>query len=504
MPTFLNRSSNLQAILLVLSGLAPSAFATLGSEGSEGSEGGDIEVEIAEIEGESTQTPPARATRMGSDRDGFDSPIEGVLQAAAQNGPQRAIAELVEEICPAGISRGVIRTQDLQDRCTDVVRAVQALDATNSRSGPTTQALEAVQDLAAEEVNAIGSTEVDSSSGQMDAIGSRLATLRAGGPRVAIATPGFDGSKVAAASTKGWLTGGGAGDEMARKLGFFVNGNYVYNDKDATSNESGFQADAYGVTAGLDYQITDPLLVGAAFTYTTSDTDIALNGGNMETDTYGGFGYATLAFGGNWYLDGMVGYTQNNHDQTRNLNYTVLGVALNQTALSELDSREVAGSVKIGFDNTMGAWVVSPYARVDVADVEIDGYSERMSNLTAVGSGVALQIDDQSYTSLMSAFGAQLGYVSVQSWGTWYPQVVAEYVHEFDNDAKNITGRFVNAPTFSFSMPIDNPDRNFGNIGVTSSFLFNGGVSAFASFQTLVGYEDLTTHAVEFGVRIPF
>jgi outer membrane lipase/esterase len=439
---------------------------------------------------------------LATDADGFDSPIEGKLQAVAQNGPQRAIAEMVEEICPSGLSRGVIRTSDLQDRCTDVVQAVLV---TGDRQG----ALDALQGLAAEEVNAIGTTEVDSSSGQLDAIGSRLANLRAGGPRIAVAMPGFDGNQVAAASTKGWLTGGGAGDEMSRKLGFFVNGNYIFNDKDATSNEAGFESDTYGITAGLDYQVSDPVLIGAAFTYSTTDADIALNGGTLETDTYGGFGYATVSFGGGWYIDGMVGYTHNSHDQSRNLQYAVTSAArgrvtLNQAALSELDSREVAGSLKLGMDHSMGSWILSPYARLDVADVDIDGYNERMSNLSAIGSGVALQIDDQSYTSVMTAFGAQLGYVSAQSWGTWYPQLVAEYVHEFDNDATNITGRYIDAPTFSFSMPIDDPDRDFAHIGVTSSFLMNSGVSAFASFQTLVGYSDLTTHAVELGVRIPF
>lgn len=470
-------------------------------------------------------TAPTVLATTANDADGFDSPIENVLQPAAQNGPQRAMAELIEEICPGngvggqivgdGISRGVILDQDLQNTCLDAWIAVFVTkDLTGAR--------DAFQDLVAEEVNAIATMEVDSASGQMDAIGARLANLRAGGPRVAIAMPGFDTTQLAAASAAGWLTGGGAGDELGRKLGVFVNGNYIYNDKDATSNESGFKSDTYGVTAGLDYQISDPVLLGAAFTYTEADADIALNGGTLETDTYGAFGYATVAFGGDWYLDGMVGYTHNNHDQTRNLEYSLTSVdltrpfdpqagiftpkavSLNQTALSALDSREVAGSLKLGFDQGMDNWLLSPYARLDVAEVEIDGYSERMSNLAAIGSGVALQIDGQSYTSVMTAFGAQLGYVSAQSWGTWYPQLVAEYVHEFDNDAENITGRYVNAPTFSFSMPIDDPDRDFAHVGVTSSFLLSSGVSAFASFQTLLGYDDLTTHAVELGVRVPF
>ena len=430
------------------------------------------------------------------ENDGFDSPLEGVLQREAVNGPQRAIAEMVEEICPNGRQRGVILSQDLQDRCTDVVRAVRN---TGDREG----ARDALQNLAAEEVNVIGTSEVDASAGQVDAIGARLSNLRAGGSRVAIAMPGFDSSQVAAASRDGWLSGGAAGDDAGNALGFFVNGNYAFNEKDQTSNESGFESDTYGVTAGLDMQVSAPLLLGAAFTYTSAEADIVANGGTMETDSYGGFAYGTYTFAAGGYLDGMVGYTRNGHDQTRNLAYT-LGTTVNQTAFSDLDSREVAGSLKLGFDHANGNWVLGPYARLDVADVQIDGYNERMSNPTAAGSGLALQIDDQSYTSIMTAFGASAGYLSTQSWGTWYPQVLIEYVHEFDNDAANITGRYVDAPTFSFSMPIDDPDRNFAHVGVSSSFVMNSGVSAFAAYQALVGYEDLTTHLVQVGMRVAF
>ncbi len=445
-------------------------------------------------------TTPLGAQATGED-DGFASPIEGRLQSIARNAPQRAIADMVEEICPNGIGRGVISNQDLQDRCTDVV---QAALVTGDEDG----ALAAMQALAAEEVNAIGTSEVDASAGQMDAIGARLQNLRAGGPRVAFAMPGFDGA-LAAEGGAGLLSGGGASADMASRLGVFVSGNYAFNARDATANEAGFDADTYGVTAGVDYQLSDPLLVGAAFTYASTDADISLRGGTLETDSYGGFAYATYLIGGGWFVDLMGGYTQNEHGQVRNIAYTVRGltrgvVALDQRALSDLESDEIAGSFKFGFDAAHGAWTVSPYVRVDVAEVSIDGYTERMSRPSAIGNGVALQIDDQSFTSIMSAIGARFGYLSAYGWGTWYPQLVAEYVHEFDNEGDPVTGRYVDAPTASFAMGIDDPDQNFANVGVSSSFIFNNGNAAFVSFQTLLGYTDLTTHAVEIGVRLPF
>lgn len=436
--------------------------------------------------------------------DDFDSPIAGLLQEVSLTGPQRAMGALIEEVCPNGLSRGRILDtsggRDLADRCTDMVEAALL-------TGDLDSALDAMQAVAGEEVNAIGTTEVDASSGQLDSIADRLGSLRAGGPRVAIAMPGF-GAALAAAGGAGLLGGGAASADAASRVGVFVNGNYAYNERDQSINESGFESDAYGVTAGLDYQLSDALLIGAAFSYTSTSADIARRGGSLETDSYGGFAYATYTIGGGWYLDAMGGYTQNEHDQARNVAYRVRGTAgtrgTNQVANSNLESDEIAGSLKLGFDAVHGAFTVSPYLRFDAAQVDIDGYTETMSRPTSLGNGLALQIDEQSFTSLMTALGAQFGYLSPQSWGTWYPQVFAEYVHEFDNEGDPVTGRFVNAPDVSFRMGIDEPDEHFANVGVSSSFIFNGGQAAYVSYQSLVGYRDLTTHAVEIGFRLPF
>jgi len=47
----------------------------------------------------------------------------------------------------------------------------------------------------------------------------------------------------------------------------------------------------------------------------------------------------------------------------------------------------------------------------------------------------------------------------------------------------------------------DAPDRNFFNIGVGLSATFRGGVSAFVSYETVLGLENITRHSVTMGVR---
>ena len=77
------------------------------------------------------------------------------------------------------------------------------------------------------------------------------------------------------------------------------------------------------------------------------------------------------------------------------------------------------------------------------------------------------------------------------------PQVRAEWRHEFKNDARTITSRFVNDPLRTpLALVTDSPDRNFFGPGTSLSATFRGGVAAFVSYETVVGLTDVTSHSV--------
>jgi outer membrane lipase/esterase len=78
-----------------------------------------------------------------------------------------------------------------------------------------------------------------------------------------------------------------------------------------------------------------------------------------------------------------------------------------------------------------------------------------------------------------------------------------EYVHEFENDNDAIAGRFLgDLSGTTFFLPTDDPDRNYVNLSVGASAVFAEGRSAFIQYQTLLGYEDLESHAIGVGLRI--
>lgn len=435
--------------------------------------------------------PAAMATEPGQSFE--PGPVEKLvsdtLVGISENEPQASIGFVIGQICPSGT---VINDADFQARCNEV--AGGALSDNPTSNG-------ALQAMAPEEDAVIASSQVDSGSAQIDNIGDRLSSLRGGGK---------GGLVFRNSSGFNWSTGA-AGDGTSSPWGFFVNGLYVTSDRDSTSRESGFKSDDFGVTAGIDYTFSERFVLGFAFGYKDSDADIDANGGDLESDSYSYFAYWSLYPNEHWYIDAMAGYTENDHDQTRNVIYTIggpgtgLGAGSNtisNAALSSTESEEFSVSVTAGRNYFLDAWTLSPYGRIDYADIEIDGFNERMAQTTALGSGLALQIDDQDFDSLMMTLGAS----ATTQWGErYFPQVSVEYVHEFKNNNAPITGRFLaDTSGTTFTLLTDRPDRNFFNVGAAMTAVLTDSMTGFFRYQGLFGYEDLEVHAFEVGVRVGF
>ncbi len=421
-----------------------------------------------------------------SDHDDELNFISQALVDVGVNEPQDAIGIVIGIICPSG----AITNADFQQRCNEVAGAGLSANPT---------AGDGLQAMAPEEDAVVASSSVDSSSGHIDNVGNRISAAR--------------GASVAAAHSNGFNWSTGAAGDGTSPWGFFINGLYVSADRDATSRESGFESDDYGVTGGIDYTFSHKFIFGLAFGYKNSDADIDANGGKLETDSISYFAYWSIYPDDAWYIDAIAGYTDNDHDQVRNVIYTIGGPGsglgtgsntINNSAISDTESDEISVSVTAGHNFYNGPLTFSPYGRVEYADIEIDGFTERMSMSvpTALGSGLALNIDDQDFESLTLTFGA----TASTQWGDrFFPHATAEYVHEFENDNASITGRFVNDSSgTTFFLPTDRPDRDFFNLGVGITAIISDRITGFARYQALLGYRDLDVHAVEAGIRFGF
>jgi outer membrane autotransporter protein len=154
-----------------------------------------------------------------------------------------------------------------------------------------------------------------------------------------------------------------------------------------------------------------------------------------------------------------------------------------------------------GYDFSTGGFTFGPFARVNYIMVDIDGYREEIDN-TDPGFGLVLEFESQDVESLTSVVGAQASYAISTGLGVLLPQVRFEWEHEFKDESRTITARFVADPTRTpIEYVTDNPDRDFFNVGVGLSAIFRVGLSAFVHYETVLGLEDVTVHDIVLGVR---
>ena len=402
-------------------------------------------------------------------------------------------------------------TKDLAARCTDLV----------------TQEDAALKQVAPEEVATQGTNAVETST---KTIGARLAALRRGASGISIQglglnlkEPTLPGTLVAAlgpfaAANSTTPTPTPTTPSPFNRLGLFVNGLFSVGEKDPTSNEAGFDFHTYGVIAGVDYRFTPKLVLGVAFTYQSTNNDLdntitlvrnvptSVSGGSADTRSFGFSLYGTYYVLEQFYVDGMLGFGWNNYRLNRVINYDLGGgkAPVNQIAHAEPDGHQFSFSVGAGYDFRQGALTFGPLVRLQYLKLNIDGYQEKINN-PLPGFGWALALDSQDVESLTTALGGRASYAISTGLGVLLPQVRLEWEHEFKNDARLLTARFVNDPLRqAIRFTTDNPDRNYVNIGVGLSATFRGGISAFIDYETVVALANVTRHDITVCMRGEF
>jgi uncharacterized protein YhjY with autotransporter beta-barrel domain len=404
---------------------------------------------------------------------------------------------------------------DLRDRCNEIAAA-----------GPLgSQGSFALGQVAAEEVATQGSLSVETSTKN---IGARLAALRAGAIGIGVRRFALHPQELpppvtlVASLSQYAAVGSTVPAETAnpfRRLGIFANGTYTFGEKDETRSgamndivESGFDFDTFGATAGVDYRFTDTFVLGLAFSYQSTDADLDASSGSVDTNSYNLSVYGTYYVSA-FYVDGIVTFGWNDYDIDRNIRYPIADAnggttTVNQTAKSDTDGTQYSFGFGVGYDFNVSGFTFGPLARMNYIRLDIDGYQEEIDNDSS-GFGWALDVDSQDVESLTSILGGQVSYAISTGLGVLLPQVRFEWQHEFKDDSRTITARFVHDPGFpetngqqtQINYTTDDPDRDFFNVGAGLSATFRGGVAAFVYYETVLGLEDVTAHNIVLGVR---
>lgn len=453
----------------------------------------------------------------------------GFDQLPALNGPQDAAADAIQGrdingVRPAigpfegiGLCQSIATspdnasfsaaTQELGLRCAELVQTADPRaggdgtglpEALNLGVAPA-DVLAALQQVVPEETEIIGSGATDTSHDQMTNIGSRMQYLRTGSSTLAVSGFNFSGDS---------LTGGAASADGYSRLGLFINGTYGSGDKDSTNNEAGFDFDAYGITAGIDYRFSEALVAGVAVGFSNSEVEADNNAGETDADGFNGTLYG-MYYTETFYVEGTVSFGSYEYEARRVIDYGAGTMRRSANFDSETDGDQLGWSFGGGYTNYADKLNYTLFGRLEGIDSDIDGYAE-------TGSGAnpewAMSVDDQEIESVQAVLGGQLAFAASQSFGVIQPYVSAEWHYEFEDEARDITANYLNDPFFAatgskdFTVRLvsDDPDQDFYLVSVGVTLIMQGGSQLFLNYDTVLGLDDVSSQAVTAGVRFEF
>jgi outer membrane autotransporter protein len=271
------------------------------------------------------------------------------------------------------------------------------------------------------------------------------------------------------------------------RWGVWVTGFGDFVNVDGDGNGQGYNFTTGGVSLGLDYRITDQLVVGVMGEYSHTWTDLQPRG-HIDVDSGRGGMYATW-FNHGLYLNGAIYGGHNNYDSGRS--------GLEGLANGGTEGAEWSAFIGGGYDFHFGHLTVGPIAALQYTEVGIDGFSEK-------GSLAPMQIHSDSAQSLRSDVGFrafyqwQIGKIVVE------PSLKATWEHEYKYSALPITAGFagISGPSATFSGPSEGHDSAVVSAGVSAQWTPT--ISTYINYDGQLGRENYDSNAVTGGVRISF
>ncbi len=377
-----------------------------------------------------------------------------------------------------------------------------------------------------EEVSSQGRYATEGVVSQFKGVAARLGAIRRG-LRMPGLTLNLNGSDVLANAdgsvTAPMLTGGSASADEQGDTGFawFANVDYGFGDRDSTSFEDGYDSNSWGGLVGVDYGFNAALVAGAALSFDHAKVDFnrsasgsvsAVSGGNMDSDSWTFSGFVNYLAERN-YASAIVSYGRTSYDMSRD---AVIPLATSSSSISgglpaasaalksDTDSDQYGAQGQVG--RTFGATAATfdLYGGANYLHVTVDGFTEH-------GSPLALRFGSQTIKSFQGFLGGTLRRSFNTGSGVVVPYLTAEYRHEFKNDSRTLSARYVGtvrAPndtfqgqTDNFLIPTDSPDKDYfsGTLGV--SMQLANSMAVFGEFTGLLGLEHTSANVVTLGIR---
>ncbi len=162
---------------------------------------------------------------------------------------------------------------------------------------------------------------------------------------------------------------GGHGD--APKAGIWVQAANTWVDGADTGGE--FDGTALAGTLGVDYKVSDRVVLGVAFGIEDLDIDTAFNNGTFEGSGYSITPYFGARIGDKWSMSALVGFSDVEYDTTSN----------NGATTSSFDASRIMGAINVEGNYGKGKVRISPRVGVMYMTEDQDGFTDSAGTVSA-------------------------------------------------------------------------------------------------------------------------
>ncbi len=275
-------------------------------------------------------------------------------------------------------------------------------------------------------------------------------------------------------------------------FGVWATGMIRSGNQDGRNGDANIDFETDGVSVGADYRLNDAFAFGGGLGYGRDESDIGDNGSRGEADAFTLALYASYSPGQRWFVDLLLGYQSLGYELRRH-------VAANDSVVDgSRDGRQWFGSVSTGADIPRGNWQFTPYARMDVAQGTLDGYSETGDPLYALAYG---ELDVETTTGNA---GLRIEYRRETDWGAFSPQWRLEYQRDFKGNGAQ-TMQYADAPSGPFYRTgLSDFDRSRLVLGAGLLFSADNDWSFKLDYRGLIGSGGDRDHGLQFNVDRKF
>lgn len=285
-------------------------------------------------------------------------------------------------------------------------------------------------------------------------------------------------------------TGVAAGEDLLAPIGLWGQA-YGFNAlQDERRSVQGFSAYGGGVAVGVDTEVADNLVAGAALSYgqTRVDGRGTLSSNRTDVDSYQATLYGVYQ-GDPWYVQSQFGYAFQQFDARRAVNVG----AIRETPTADFDGDVFSLGASAGYPLKIGDVQFTPSVSLDYVQSRQDAYTETGAPTTALS--VNENRDESLKTGVLARFSTSY---EVDGGGKIAPEFRLGWFHELKADAPNSVSQFAFGSS-SFTTRGASPARDSINLGAGVKFSdvdgFSGAVQYDSEFKDRYLSNTLTVRA---------